>query len=59
MNENQKYFKLASSSLLFSRDILDQIRWFEHNKGTRDLICESIPITINNPKLMKFSQLLY
>ena len=59
INENQKCFKLASSSLLFSSDILNQIRQFGYNQGTRDLIYKGIPISTNNPKLMKFLQLLY
>ena len=59
MNENQKCFKLDFSFLLFSRDILDQIRQFRQNKGTRDLIYKGIPISTNNPKLMKFLQFLY
>ena len=53
MNENKKHFKLASSLPLFNRNILDQIGRFGYNQGTRDLI------SMNNPKLMNFLQLLH
>ena len=59
MAENATRFKLASSSPIFDRNIINQIRHFGESAKVQELIYYGTPIKIDNPALTLFFQLFH
>ena len=59
MNENSKRFKLAYSSLLFKRNILNQIGYCAEKKAADELLFNNTPIPGLDFETQNFLSLLY